>query len=164
MKTTSNQVSNPVCDLVLETPVGRIMLRATDAGLCEVRRVRGRVAQNPRPTPIAVRAARALTRYFERGRLDDAVPLDLSAVTGFQRRVLTTLAREVGPGQVVSYSELARRAGSAAAVRAVGTCMAKNPLPIFVPCHRVVAKAGLGGFGWGLEAKRKLLAIEGRTV
>ena len=148
------------CDLVVRTPLGMLALWAGETGLRRVQYVRRAPATKAAPHPVAVRAARALERYFAAGALDDAVPLDFTGCTPFHRRVLVTLAREVAPGETVSYGELAARAGNPAAVRAVGTCMARNPLPIFVPCHRVVAKSGLGGFGWGLAAKRALLALE----
>jgi methylated-DNA-[protein]-cysteine S-methyltransferase len=152
------------CDLVLRTPLGALALWAGDAGLRRVQYVRRAPPVKAQPHPLAVRATRALARYFERGALDDAVPLDLAGCTAFQRRVLLTLAREVGPGSTIPYGDLAARAGRPAAVRAVGTCMARNPLPIFVPCHRVVARGGLGGFGWGLAAKRALLGLERRAA
>lgn len=91
--------------------------------------------------------------------------LDLDGVEGFRRRVLDTLAREVGWGETVSYGELAAMAGRPGAARAVGNVMASNPLPLAIPCHRVVASGGrIGGYGGGRDAvalKRALLAREG---
>ncbi|NIO12689.1 MAG: methylated-DNA--[protein]-cysteine S-methyltransferase, partial [Xanthomonadales bacterium] len=85
-------------------------------------------------------------------------------VSDFQRRVYLRLM-EVPRGEVVSYSELAELAGVPGAARAVGQALGRNPVPIFVPCHRVVRKDGrAGGFGAGMEWKRCLLAREGWTV
>jgi len=94
------------------------------------------------------------------------VPVDLGAVTSpFRRRVLETLHREVEYGETVSYGELAVMAGRPGAARAVGSAMATNPVPIVVPCHRVLAAGGrIGGYGGGLDVKRSLLAIEGVEV
>jgi methylated-DNA-[protein]-cysteine S-methyltransferase len=74
---------------------------------------------------------------------------------------MEVLMGSVPPGNVITYGELAVLAGRAGAARAVGTAMSSNPVPIFVPCHRVVAAGGPGGFGSGLEHKRELLALEG---
>jgi len=102
------------------------------------------------------------------------LPVDLSGCSPFQRRVLETLAREVAYGETVSYGELAEMAGSPGAARAVGRAMATNPIPLVIPCHRVVAAGGrLGGYGGvarggssepNLARKRALLAREGVTV
>jgi methylated-DNA-[protein]-cysteine S-methyltransferase len=106
--------------------------------------------------------ARELDRYFD-GRLRRfTVPVVLDDVSQpFRRVVLETLAREVPYGETVSYGELAELAGRPGAARAVGTAMATNPVPIVVPCHRVLAAHGLGGYGPGLDVKRALLAREG---
>ena len=97
-------------------------------------------------------------------RLD--LPVDLSLVGGpFRRAVLETLHREVHRGEVVTYGALARQAGNPRAVRAVGTACATNPIPIVVPCHRVLPASGrLGAYGGGPERKRVLLALEGASV
>jgi O-6-methylguanine DNA methyltransferase len=106
--------------------------------------------------------------YFygrEPGRRD--IPLDLSSITPFRRRVYYELMK-VPFGQVMTYGELAERAGSPGGARAVGNAMNSNPFLILVPCHRVVASAGggkykIGGFGAGLDAKRFLLRLEGHS-
>jgi methylated-DNA-[protein]-cysteine S-methyltransferase len=90
------------------------------------------------------------------------LPLDWSLTAGFTRRVLHELVATVPYGTVVGYQGLADRVGEAGAARAVGLAMGANPLPVVVPCHRVVeSDGGLGGFGGGLETKRALLALEG---
>ena len=92
------------------------------------------------------------------------VPLDLSAGTAFQRDVVSTL-RGVPRGEVVSYGELAALAGYPRAGRAVGTVCATNHFMLFVPCHRVVASDGIGGYGSaGVGVKRRLLALEGISL
>lgn len=91
-----------------------------------------------------------------------SVPADLSGLTGFTRRVLGA-ARTIPPGTTISYGELARRAGSPRACRAVGQVMARNPVPLVIPCHRVVAAAGPGGYAGGTAMKARLLALESRA-
>jgi methylated-DNA-[protein]-cysteine S-methyltransferase len=125
------------------------------------------------PPPDAVERAdagisRQLDEYFTgaRHRIDAAV--DLAAVTGpFQRTVLETLRAEVPWGETVTYGELAVMAGRPRAARAVGTAMASNPVPLVIPCHRVLASNGLGGYGGAdgrPDLKRALLALEGVHV
>jgi methylated-DNA-[protein]-cysteine S-methyltransferase len=94
-------------------------------------------------------------------RLDD-LALDLRSCTPFQRQVLR-IVQTIPPGQTWSYADVARAAGKPGAARAVGQVMARNPVPLFVPCHRVVASGGgLGGFSapGGLNTKRELLELE----
>lgn len=114
------------------------------------------------------RACAQLIEYFTGQRRAFDLPVDWSSLSHAQRQVLPVLFSSVGYGQTVTYGELARRAGLAAdgAVpvgRVVGQIMGSNPCPIIVPCHRVVASDGLGGFsgGTGLETKRWLLIFEG---
>lgn len=144
------------------SPVGELGLWAGPGGLCEVRWLKGR-EQADRPEvahPVLARAVATLERYFRGHPLGD-VPLDLSFLSPFRRRVMLTLKDRVPPGHVVSYGELACLAGHPGAARAVGTVMSQNTLPLFVPCHRVVGAAGPGGFGPGLALKQKLLRLEG---
>jgi methylated-DNA-[protein]-cysteine S-methyltransferase len=106
-------------------------------------------------------AAEQQLRALFRGDLQAfELPLDLGGATVFQRAVLLACF-QVPYGQVVSYGELARRAGFPGAARAVGQVMARNPLPLVIPCHRVIASdGGLTGFGGGLPLKERLLAME----
>ncbi|WFB10112.1 methylated-DNA--[protein]-cysteine S-methyltransferase [Streptomyces sp. LX-29] len=107
-------------------------------------------------------AIRQLTAYFSGKARTFTVPLDWSLTTGFNRRVLRALAAHVPYGTVVGYQDLADRIAEPGAARAVGMAMGGNPLPVVVPCHRVVeSDGGIGGFGGGLETKRLLLALEG---
>jgi len=104
--------------------------------------------------------ARELDQYFAGKRRSFNLPVDLSPLTDFQRRLLGATAR-VGFGEVTTYGEVAARAGSAKAARAAGQALGSNPIPIVVPCHRVLASDGtLGGYSGGLDAKRRLLAHE----
>jgi len=106
------------------------------------------------------RARQQLAEYFAGTRTAFDVPLD-PAGSAFERRVWDAL-RTIPYGATLSYSELARRLGDVRATRAVGTANARNPIPIIVPCHRVVGASGeLTGFGGGLDRKRWLLEHEG---
>ena len=108
----------------------------------------------------------AISAYLEGDDDRLELPVDLSLVRGpFRRSVLETLHREVHRGDVVTYGALARQAGNPRAVRAVGTACATNPIPIVVPCHRVLPASGrLGSYGGGPERKRALLTLEGAPV
>ena len=105
----------------------------------------------------------ALSAYLEGDDDTLALPVDLALARGpFRRTVLDTLHRQVHRGEVVTYGELAQQAGNPRAVRAVGTACATNPVPIVVPCHRVLpASHKLGNYGGGPERKRVLLTLEG---
>lgn len=106
-------------------------------------------------------AARQIREYVAGARTGFDLTFDLSWMTPFRRHVLEACAR-IPRGQVASYGELARRVGSPRASRAVGNTMRTNPLPIVIPCHRVVGSDGkLTGFGGGLDLKRRLLELEG---
>ena len=119
----------------------------------------------------APREFRTVGKAFERYFAGDAhaldgIKVDLGDVRSeFQRTVLTTLRELIGPGMTTSYGELAAAAGRPRAARAVGATMANNPVPIIVPCHRVLASDGtLGGYGGGLDMKRHLLRLEGASM
>ena len=129
-------------------------------------------AADPIPTeaavasdPILVEAVAQLRAYFD-GRLGDFdLPVDFGQVSNVARAVLTTLAEKVPAGTTVTYGQLAEASGTGIPARAVGGIMGLNPIPIIVPCHRVVAGDGLGGYSGGLpghelETKRRLLEFE----
>lgn len=104
---------------------------------------------------------RKLQHYFDGQRVLFDQPLDLSEATAFQGRVWSAV-RDIPYGETHSYGQIARQAGSPGAARAVGRAMATNPVPIAVPCHRVIGSDGnLRGFGGGLDLKRRLLEMEG---
>jgi methylated-DNA-[protein]-cysteine S-methyltransferase len=131
-----------------------------------LRRQAGTTARMQPPRAIAA-VIRAVQRYFDGEAVDfSRVAIDLSAEPDFERRVYKVL-RAVNWGLTVSYGELAVLAGSPGAARAVGRAMAKNPLPVIVPCQRVLAAGGaIGGFSahGGLATKRRMLALERVTL
>jgi methylated-DNA-[protein]-cysteine S-methyltransferase len=156
----------------LATPVGPVLAAIGNRGLVGVsfrRSARafradlqhchaGRVLRDD--TRLAA-VHRQLAGYFAGTLRRFDLPVDLSRVSAFQRRVLTA-ARRIPMGRVVSYGEIAHRIGQPRASRAVGQALGHNPVPIVIPCHRVVAGGGgLGGYIGGATIKRKLLALEG---
>ncbi len=158
------RIHNDETRVAVETCIGRLGLMGSDAGLREVTWSAPRGWSKPnRRTPAPLRAAQAaLEAYFVAPH--EPIPdleLDLGKLTEFQISVLQVLAASVPAGETIGYGELAERVGRPGAARAVGTVMARNPLPLVFPCHRVVASAGPGGFGPGLELKRQLLNLEG---
>lgn len=116
------------------------------------------VVEDPKLLP---EVARQLEDYAAGRREDFDVPLDERG-TPFQRQVWAAL-RRIPFGRTVTYGELAEQLGKPGAARAVGTANGSNPIPIVTPCHRVVARDGLGGFTGGLDLKRRLLGLEGRA-
>ncbi|MBO8190775.1 methylated-DNA--[protein]-cysteine S-methyltransferase [Streptomyces oryzae] len=194
----------PAAWMLRETPIGPLLLAATEKGLVNVvfhargrtldralARLSGRLggepvraeplpaqplpaeppaaghasgpaAHAPGPAGHLAAAAAALDRYFAGSPEPFTVPLDWSLTGGFNERVLRELAARVPYGTTVGYQHLALRVGDPGAARAVGVAMGANPLPVVVPCHRVLESSGaIGGFGGGLETKRTLLALEG---
>ncbi len=161
----------------VDTPYGDMRVAATDEGLVHlalpnvdedvflenlVDEVSPRVVEHPKRVD-GVR--RQLDQYFAGKRTSFDVPVDWRMTRGFRRTVLERLYTEVRFGEVVSYKELAVRVGNPRASRAVGTAMATNPVPIVVPCHRVLRTGGsLGGYGGGLELKLHLLRLEGALL
>lgn len=114
--------------------------------------------------PVLARAVEQLREYFRRERTRFELPLDLDGTTEFQRAVYDHLVR-VGHGRLTSYGELADAVGNPESARAVGQAVGANPIPVIIPCHRVVSSDGrLGGFSGGLPAKVALLGIENVTV
>ncbi len=153
-------------------PIGALTVGVTDAGLALVAfgdhpDAAARAAERLGLTAVArepVAAVAQLREYLAGERRAFDLPLDWSLTHGSQRKVLETLYARVGYGETVTYGELAARAklGSAyTAARGVGAIMGSNPLPVVVPCHRVMAADGLGGFGGGRATKEWLLALEG---
>jgi methylated-DNA-[protein]-cysteine S-methyltransferase len=156
---------------IADTPIGPLLLAVTERGLArisydpeperetdELARTFGvRVLRAPRQVDLV---RRELDEYFEGRRRDFDLPLDLRSRTGFSRDILERLAR-VPYGEVTTYGTLAKEAGKPQAARAVGTVMNRNPIPIVLPCHRVVGSTGsLVGYGGGLDRKRLLLDLE----
>jgi methylated-DNA-[protein]-cysteine S-methyltransferase len=157
----------------IDSPVGKLLLATTRRGLVKVsfpvqpldevlERLANAISPRVLESPAQLDdARRELDRYFE-GRLHEFdLPLDWQLTHGFYRKVLRATAR-IPYGQTRSYTDMAKRAGSPRAVRATGSALGSNPLPIIVPCHRVLRSGGaLGGYGGGIEMKQSLLELEG---
>lgn len=157
----------------IDSPVGALLLAATETGLVRVAferegfdtvldslatRVSPRVLQAPRRLDTA---AAELDEYFAGTRRAFDLPLDLALSSGF-RQVVQRYLPHIGYGHTRTYTEVAETVGNPRAVRAVGTACATNPLPVVVPCHRVLRTDGsMGGYLGGLDAKRTLLELEG---
>lgn len=156
----------------LDTPVGSLLLAATERGLVRVAyEVQGheqaleslaaRVSPRILHAPARLDAAsREIDEYFAGRRRTFDLPLDFTLSRGFRRTVLSHLP-DIGYGRTASYAAVAAAAGSPRAFRAVGTACATNPLPVVVPCHRVIRSDGsLNGYAGGPAAKRVLLNLE----
>jgi methylated-DNA-[protein]-cysteine S-methyltransferase len=157
---------------VIDSPVGPLLLAATDHGLIRVAfaleghdAVLQSLADNVSPRILSApgrldAATREIDEYFAGRRRTFGLRLDWRLSAGFRRTVLSHLP-EIGYGRTASYTAVAQLAGSPKAVRAVGTACATNPLPVVVPCHRVIrADGSMGGYRGGPEAKRALLTLE----
>ncbi|MFT2690369.1 methylated-DNA--[protein]-cysteine S-methyltransferase [Clavibacter zhangzhiyongii] len=160
----------------VDSPVGPLLLAATERGLIRVaysredhdtvlgdlaRRLGPRILRAPKRLD---QAARELDEYFAGRRRSFDLPLDRRLSTGFRDRVQRLLP-EIPYGSTRTYREVAEIAGSPAATRAVGTACSTNPLPVVIPCHRVLRSDGtLGGYIGGLAAKTTLLELEGRRA
>ena len=155
---------------VTESPVGELFLASTDRGLCRISyRIEGQEEELARVYGVRVLrlplddVRRELDQYFEGERREFDLPLDLR-VAPFHEAVLHELAR-VPYGRTETYGALASKVGRPKAARAVGTVMNRNPIPIVLPCHRVVgANGSLTGYAGGLHVKRALLELEGAML
>ena len=156
----------------IDTPVGSLLLAATGQGLVRVayasedhdlvlQRLADRVSPRVLRAPARLDApARDLDEYFAGRRSRFDLPLDFQLSHGFRRAVLAHLT-EIGYGTTASYAAVAAAAGNPKAVRAAATACATNPLPVVVPCHRVVRSDGsIGGYAGGVDVKKALLALE----
>ena len=161
----------------VDSPLGKLTVAATPRGLVRIsydefrdaeetledlaRRISPRVLEAPaRLDPVR----RELDEYFDGRRTEFDVPIDWALSAGFTREVLRATAR-IGYGQVSSYAQVAAEAGSPRATRAAGNALGSNPMPVVVPCHRVLRTGGsLGGYTGGLERKEFLLRLEGALL
>jgi methylated-DNA-[protein]-cysteine S-methyltransferase len=157
-------VTNAWCDEV-DSPIGRLRIFASDSALTAIWFEHGRDAAKSvapimrRPSPLIDRARAQLDEYFAGTRTEFDLPLDPHG-TEFQRRVWERL-RRIEYGETTTYGALAAELGNANASRAVGLANGSNPIPIVIPCHRVIGTGGaLTGFGGGLPVKRALLDLE----
>jgi methylated-DNA-[protein]-cysteine S-methyltransferase len=153
--------------LIVHSPVGLILLQASDEGLSRLQILAGKEAASQtglpsgtvRASSLLLAAQRQLEEYFERRRKTFDLPL-LPEGTPFQQRVWKALCN-VPYGTTLSYTKLAGLAGNPRAQRATGSANGRNPLPIFIPCHRIIRSDGsLGGYAYGLPVKRFLLDLE----
>ena len=152
----------------LNTPVGDLLLAGDDEALSLVGFPKGKMRHDPDPDwifnekPFAT-ARRQLEQYFAGERKEFDLPLQLPG-TEFQVQVLEELQR-IPYGETTSYGDIAKRIGRPKAVRAVGAANGRNPLPIIIPCHRVIGSSGdLTGFGGGLDTKEALLRLEAENT
>jgi methylated-DNA-[protein]-cysteine S-methyltransferase len=144
----------------LDTPIGQIVLESDGDVLIGLRLPNDAgLGRRDEETPVLKEAVSQLEEYFAGERTDFDVPMELDG-TDFQREVWAELSR-IPYGKTISYGELARRVGRPNGPRAVGQANGRNPIPVIVPCHRVLASNGIGGYGGGLTMKRALLALEG---
>jgi methylated-DNA-[protein]-cysteine S-methyltransferase len=160
---------------VVESPLGELFLGVSDRGLCVIsyevdpdlqaeRLARGFGSRVLRSSQPVANVARQLDEYFEGARTVFDLEIDLRLARDFGRTVLEELGR-VPFGEVTTYGALAARVGKPRAARAVGTIMNRNPVPIVLPCHRVVgANGSLVGYAGGLERKQALLRLEGALL
>jgi methylated-DNA-[protein]-cysteine S-methyltransferase len=155
-----------------DSPIGTLLVATTDRGLC-------RISFDPEPDRMTEELARAfgarvlraagpiepvrrqLDEYFDGRRQSFDLPVDWALTAGFTRKVLQATAR-VPFGHLTTYADVAARAGSPRGMRAAGNALGSNPIPIVVPCHRVVRTGGgIGGYTGGIDRKRHLLRLEG---
>ena len=148
----------------LDTPIGELLLAGEDDALTMIGFPKGTMRRDPEgdwifnEKPLA-KARRQLEEYFAGSRKNFDLPVKLNG-TEFQVSVLKAL-QDIPYGETVSYGEIAKRIGRPKAVRAVGAANGRNPIPIVVPCHRVIGSSGdLTGFGGGLDTKEALLRLE----
>jgi len=156
----------------LKTPIGTVYVGLSDRGVCNVTfdagseeeyrsRLAARAPEVWEDAGALEPALHQMDDYFSGKRRSFSLPIDLRSVSPFTMRVLEA-ACDIPFGRLVSYGELASRLGDVRASRAVGGALGRNPVPIIVPCHRVVAQGGrIGGYTGGLDTKRVLLKLEG---
>jgi methylated-DNA-[protein]-cysteine S-methyltransferase len=169
------------CVVRRPSPIGVLSVYATRTGVCAIRfdgeatdalppfsaKEEGSGEESDAFPGFSLAGAmhRELAAYFEGKLTQFETPLDTSAISPFARRTLITLAKVAPFGHVIEYGELARRVGRPGGGRAIGGAMGSNPIPIVLPCHRVVASGNqLGGFSGGLPRKRVLLGLEGFEI
>ena len=161
-----------LCWSEIQSPLGPLLVAVSDRGVCAVefvgrkgrfsRQLKNRARLNNKAGAIA-RVMAQLREYFTGQRLTFDLPLDLSALTRFQREV-AAVTRRIPPGQTWTYRQVAQKMGRPNSARPVGQALARNPVPIIIPCHRVIASDGsLRGYsgGSGLKSKLWLLRHEG---
>ncbi|HLS03447.1 MAG TPA: methylated-DNA--[protein]-cysteine S-methyltransferase [Actinomycetales bacterium] len=166
--------SEKVAYTTIESPIGELLLAATNTGLVRIvfengsrdtalEQLNRRVGPVTQDREALANVIQQLQEYFAGNRKEFTLPLDLRLATGFRRTALEHL-RTVPYGETESYAEVAEAVGSPRAMRAVGSACANNPIPLVIPCHRVVRSDGtMGGYGGGLGIKERLLDMERGT-
>jgi methylated-DNA-[protein]-cysteine S-methyltransferase len=163
---------NVVASRIFKTGPGWVGIAGSETGLCRLSlpvpnrveagiRLGRDIPASGSDAPFLMKIEEIIQRYFAGERVDfRSIAVDLSCGTEFQRKVWETI-RQIEYGQTRSYSWVAVQTGNPAAVRAAGNAIGRNPVPVIIPCHRVLHKdGGLGGFGGGIEMKRHLLELE----
>lgn len=149
----------------VDTLVGPLTVTSDGRSIVRLEWRRPAEAASVASDPILAEAVAQVRAYFDGSLGDFDLPVDFGQISDVARTVLTALAEEVPAGTTVTYGQLAEASGTGIPARAVGGIMGLNPIPIIVPCHRVVAGSGLGGYSGGLpghelETKRRLLEFE----
>jgi methylated-DNA-[protein]-cysteine S-methyltransferase len=153
--------------ITMDTPIGVLLLESNGSAIIHIElpgkeaEAHARASASDGETgEVLDRAVAQLQEYFDGERTDFDIPLELEG-TAFQKDVWLALG-DIPYGKTISYAELASMVGRPSAFRAVGQANGANPIPIVLPCHRVIASGGgIGGYGGGLDMKRRLLALEG---
>jgi methylated-DNA-[protein]-cysteine S-methyltransferase len=148
---------------VIDSPIGDLSLAVDEGGLCCLRF--GAVDTDPEleRDPLLVEAQEQLKAYFAGELTEFTLPLSVPGGSEFERAVWDQL-RRIPYGEMHTYGEVAKAVGDAGAARAVGVACNRNPIPVIVPCHRVVGAGGkMVGFGGGIPRKRHLLELEARV-
>lgn len=144
--------------LSITSPIGKITIEGSNRGVSGIKFSHRNVRYSP--TEEMLRLSQELKRYFKGERVKFQVKLDLSSLLPFTKRVLKE-TRKIPYGETRTYREIAEAIGNPRASRAVGQALKRNPIPLIIPCHRVVSKdGGLGGFSLGLKVKKYLLELE----
>ena len=172
LRRVASVVGVTVSYATVESPIGPLLVAASPSGIVRIglpSETPGQVLASVGPEPVRsskdlASVRRQLDEYFAGTRREFTLPLDLSPASGFRRAALDAMSR-LPYGETVTYAELAARAGNPRAARAAGHACATNPIPIIVPCHRVIGSDGsLRGYTGGLHHKEFLLRLEGALL
>jgi len=158
----THQINPAMKKLEIHTPIGNLTIIAQNGFAMEIIHNQSCDANCVDDDyPVLVNAATQIKEYFSGERKTFDIPINPQGGE-FHRRVWDKMVHEVGFGELITYGELAKKCGNPRAARAVGMANNRNPIPIIIPCHRVIGASGkLTGFRWGLGVKEKLLEIEG---
>jgi methylated-DNA-[protein]-cysteine S-methyltransferase len=166
LQAVSNRKDFPIATITHLTRIGWLRISSSDAGICRIAFTDSDVAEPAPSNRLATERVQAasseIDEYLAGSRTEFSVLVDLAGVSSFDRQVLSTLANRIRYGDTASYGELTSWIGRGPAdARKVGSALSRNPLPILLPCHRVVGADGsLTGYAGGLAAKQALLDLE----